>query len=209
MYDYNWYWTTEGDGTGEQERKEPEEEHEEKVLQQVEEWDDEADEACIGGCYPLIDESEDEEDIGHDVNCSGCHSGKCQKWISAATIRKKYQREQKSKKRNEERCAGSLCPVDPGGNTEGDKDMEMRKLKIYIDSGAADTVCPKDFHPGGEVRETAESKRGKYYLAANNSRIPVHGRKTIQGVTDDWNNLMLEAEVADVRRAFGVCEKIV
>ena len=102
-----------------------------------------------------------------------------------------------------------MCQVDPGGKKEEEPEMEMKKLKIYIDSGAADTVCPKDFHPGGEVRETAESKKGNYYLAANNSRIPVHGRKTIQGVTDDWNNLKIEAEVADVRRALGVSKKIV
>ena len=101
-----------------------------------------------------------------------------------------------------------MCPVDPGGNKEGDKEMDMIKLKIYIDSGAADTVCPKDFHPGGEVRETAESKRGKYYLAANNSKIPVHGRKTIHGVTDDWNNMRIEAEVADVRRALGSVKRL-
>ena len=36
MYDYSWYWPTEGDGAEEHEKKEPEEEHEETVLQQVE-----------------------------------------------------------------------------------------------------------------------------------------------------------------------------
>ena len=45
-------------------------------------------------------------------------------------------------------------------------------------------------------------------MAANNSKIPVYGRKMIQGVTDDWNNLKIEAEVADVRRALGSVKRL-
>ena len=81
-------------------------------------------------------------------------------------------------------------------------------MQIHIDSGAAETVCPKDFYPTGTVRETADSKRGKYYLAANNTKIPVFGRKTIHGVTDTWSNLKIEADVADVRRALGSVKRL-
>ena len=41
----------------------------------MEESDDADNDSCMGGCYPLVEESEDEDEIGHDVNCSGCYSG--------------------------------------------------------------------------------------------------------------------------------------
>ena len=76
-----------------------------------------------------------------------------------------------------------------------------------VDSGAADTVCPKAFAPGSPTRETKESKEERYYLAANNSKIPIHGRKTVKGVTDEWNEFSIEAEVADVKRPLAsVCK---
>ena len=103
---------------------------------------------------------------------------------------------------------GEICPMEEGGTLQAVTDMEMKKLQIHIDSGSVDTVCPKNFHPEGLMRETPESKRGNYYLAANNSKIPVYGRKTIQGVTDEWNNLKVEAEVADVRRALGSVKRL-
>ena len=74
---------------------------------------------------------------------------------------------------------------------------------MYVDSGATDTVCPKKFSPVHETRETKESKAGKYYKAANDSRIGVHGRKVVEGVADNWNPIKLKAEVADVKRCLG------
>ena len=58
-------------------------------------------------------------------------------------------------------------------------------------------MCPKDFYPTGTVRETADSKRGKYYLAANNTKIAVKGRKTVEGYTKCGKQMLLEAEVAE------------
>ena len=76
----------------------------------------------------------------------------------------------------------------------------MTPVYIGVDSGAADTVCPKEFAPQCEVVETSASKNGKYYLAANDSRIAIYGRTHLKGLTDDWNNFELKAEVADVKR---------
>ena len=51
-----------------------------------------------------------------------------------------------------------------------------------VDSGAADTVCPKEFAPGSYTRETSESKEGRYYLAANNTKVPIYGRKQLKAL---------------------------
>ena len=52
----------------------------------------------------------------------------------------------------------------------------MNPVYIGVDSGAAGTVCPKEFAPPYELMGTPASKSGKYYLAANGSNIAIHGR---------------------------------
>ena len=54
---------------------------------------------------------------------------------------------------------------------------EWRKEEMYADSGATDTVCPNDFSPMHEIKETKESKSGKFYKSANDSKIGVYDRK--------------------------------
>ena len=44
---------------------------------------------------------------------------------------------------------------------------------------------------------------GKIHKAANDSNIGVYGRQTIEGMTDDWSPVVVNAEVADVRRCLG------
>ena len=87
---------------------------------------------------------------------------------------------------------------------------KWKKEEMYIDSGATDTVCPNEFSPAHQTKETKESRAGKYYRAANASKIGVLGRKTIAGMTDNWNQFTVKAEVADVRRCLGsvmrICE---
>ena len=89
----------------------------------------------------------------------------------------------------------------PTHNSGGEKGW--KKEEMYVDSGATDTVCPKEFSPTHETKETKESKSGKFYKAANDSKIGVYGRKTIEGMTDDWSPVVVKAEVADVRRCLG------
>ena len=59
-------------------------------------------------------------------------------------------------------CMGELNQTQSTGWTKED---------MYVDSGATDTVCPKDFSPAHEIKETKESRAGKYYKAANDSKI--------------------------------------
>ena len=79
---------------------------------------------------------------------------------------------------------------------------------MCVDPGATDTVCPKEFSPAHETQETAASKAGKYYEAANDSKIGVYGRNVIEGMTGDWYIISLKAEVADVRRCLGSVMKM-
>ena len=80
---------------------------------------------------------------------------------------------------------------------------EWKNEDMYVDSGATDTVCPNDFSPMHETKETKVSKSGKFYNAANDSKLGVYGRKTIEGMPDDWSPVIVKAEVADVRRCLG------
>ena len=76
-----------------------------------------------------------------------------------------------------------------------------------MDSGAAATVCQKSFAPGIPIKETEASRKGKYYLAANDTKIGIHGRKRVEGMTGDWNHFKFDAEVADVKRLLAsVCK---
>ena len=85
------------------------------------------------------------------------------------------------------------------------------QIEMTIDSGAVDTVIPPQAIPNIPLRETTASTEKRYYLASNNRKIPIRGRKSIQGYTDDGRPLKLEAEVSDVKRALGsvrrLCEK--
>ena len=78
MCDWDGYLWNGGQGQ-EGEKQAPEEEHAEKH-EEAYKCDEvaysDAGSSCMGGCFPLIEDSDEEDEIGHDVNCSGCHSGK-------------------------------------------------------------------------------------------------------------------------------------
>ena len=96
-----------------------------------------------------------------------------------------------------------------GGDTVGKETSgEMENEVMYVDSGATDTVCPKSFAPSQETKATKESIAGKYYKAANDSKIGVLGRKVVEGITDDWNPITLNAEVAEVKRCLGSVKRM-
>ena len=66
-------------------------------------------------------------------------------------------------------------------------------IDLTIDSGFVDTVIPPQAIPHVPLRETPASNEKRYHLAATNSNIPIRGRKSIQGYTDDGIPLNLEA----------------
>ncbi len=51
------------------------------------------------------------------------------------------------------------------------------RVRAQIDSGATDTVGPKEIAQASEMRETEMSKRGIGYVAANGISIENYGEK--------------------------------
>ena len=61
----------------------------------------------------------------------------------------------------------------PGGR------VHRLQAKITLDSGAVDHVTPQDAAPGYELRESASSRRGGGFVAANGEHIPNEGQVTL------------------------------
>ena len=53
----------------------------------------------------------------------------------------------------------------------GEQAPARERLPVNIDSGAVDTVGPKEVGRAFKLRETRASKEGKNYVAANGSKI--------------------------------------
>ena len=65
------------------------------------------------------------------------------------------------------------------------------RVRVQIDSGAVDTVGPKEIARAFEMKETEMSKRGIGYVAANGSSIKNYGEKKIVGYTDDGESVSM------------------
>ncbi len=55
------------------------------------------------------------------------------------------------------------------------------RVRIQVDSGAIDTVGPKEIAGAFKMRETEMSRRGIGFVAANGSGIKNYGEKEIVG----------------------------
>ena len=71
---------------------------------------------------------------------------------------------------------GDICPV---GKQEDGEVLSISKdgKEMTIDSGAVDTVIPPDMVPQIPLRETQASKDNRHYVAANDSKMAIRGRK--------------------------------
>ena len=79
---------------------------------------------------------------------------------------------------------------------------------MKIDSGAADTVIPKDVMKHIPICETIRSKKGDGFRAANGSHIRHYGQKSIKGIGDEFQPIQMMAQVADVSTALGSVYKM-
>ena len=71
---------------------------------------------------------------------------------------------------------------------------------MQIDSGAIDTVGPKEMARAFEMKETEMSRRGIGFVAANESGIKNYGEKKIVGYTDDGESVSMRVQRADVKK---------
>ena len=80
---------------------------------------------------------------------------------------------------------------------------QWERIRMQVDSGAIDTVIPKDMGVSVPLRPTLASKLGIDYVAANGTKIGNHGERMIRGVTDEGRNVKMAMQVADVNKPLG------
>ena len=81
-------------------------------------------------------------------------------------------------------------------------------IRVQIDSGAIDTVGPKEIAKAFEMKETIMSKRGIGFAAVNGSGATKHGEKKIIGHTEDGEGVGLRIQRTAVEKALGSVHKM-
>ena len=95
-----------------------------------------------------------------------------------------------------------------------DKAKRTRVLKlrrgITMDSGAGHSVMPRRMviNPAN-IRESAASKAGVNYVAANDGRIPNEGETDLQFQTVEGHGECLTFQIAEVNKALGAVSHLV
>jgi uncharacterized Zn finger protein (UPF0148 family) len=143
-----------------------------------------ADDGFIG---PLAEEEEEESD---DTSSEEEEAGEKKK-------------KKKQKKTSQDKKEAELNAM----NQQFREWYESLPYPIIIDSGAAESVLPKDWCPQAALLK-GESY-GKHYTAANGSHIKNRGEKIVSMVTAEgqWKNLKFQ--VCDVTRPLASVSKIV
>ena len=83
------------------------------------------------------------------------------------------------------------------------------RIPLKLDSGAVETVIPASAGKFYPTRETEASKSGAGFRAANGSFIKHFGQKQLVGISDQWKDLGLRAQVADVRTPLASVNQII
>ena len=83
-----------------------------------------------------------------------------------------------------------------------------RQVNVVLDSGAADSVCPKDMAPWFEVVDSDASRAGVYYTAANGGKLYNLGQTHIPIAMDNDYRTMATFQVADVSRPLMSVSKV-
>ena len=79
------------------------------------------------------------------------------------------------------------------------KDGRWENIRVHIVCVAIDTVTPPATAEGIQVRQTAASKSGSGYIAANGTKIHNYFEITVKGYTEDWSGVSMCMQVADVK----------
>ena len=83
------------------------------------------------------------------------------------------------------------------------QDWEALPYPIIVDSGASASTLPKDWCKHVKLWETAESRSGQAFNAANGDEIPNLGRRSVTLMTREGAIRDMNFEVCDVTRALG------
>ena len=82
------------------------------------------------------------------------------------------------------------------------------KIRVQIDSGAADTVAPRHVARAFKLHETESSKNGMGFVAANGTKIVNHGERRVYGYTEDGSGISWRMTCADVHKVLGSVHKM-
>ena len=91
---------------------------------------------------------------------------------------------------------------DVESNDLGSLDNGWFEMEIMVDSGACDTVMPVALAEHIQIHESAASRRGKSYEAANGTRIENVGERRCLVAAEGGNDeKLMHFQVADVKKA--------
>ena len=88
-----------------------------------------------------------------------------------------------------------------GVNAVKTTDDGWEQVKIYVDSGATETVVGSNMINSVEIREGQAAKMGVKYEVANGVRIPNLGEKRFEAMAEGGVSRAITAQVADVNKA--------
>ena len=80
------------------------------------------------------------------------------------------------------------------------EDRGWTKVKVIMDSGAAESVCPRSMAPQFAIRDSAASKAGVYYTSANGGHIPNLGEQHVPVCLANGARTIATFQVAEVSR---------
>ena len=78
---------------------------------------------------------------------------------------------------------------------------ECRKFSAYIDSGAIESVVPKNELPEFDVKPSVGSRRGQEYVTAKMAIICNEGEQTVEALTDGYKPVRVKYQVAEMTKA--------
>ena len=82
--------------------------------------------------------------------------------------------------------------------TVGNADeSEWMEIDAIVDSGAIDTIAPRDMVRGHKIRQTEISKRNGKYASADGGIIQNIGECDLEGISQDGTNVKLVTQVGD------------
>ena len=105
-----------------------------------------------------------------------------------------------------------LCSIDRAPKVQVGEINEVKagweRIKVQVDSGAIDTVAPKNVANKFVLKETAASRRGVGFVAANGSKIKNYGERKVTGYTDEGTAISMRMTCADVHKVLGSVHKM-
>ena len=106
-------------------------------------------------------------------------------------------RTEKKNRIKSERESNSTKKAEEILQVKGQDEYEWVNVDAVVDSGAIDTICPKDLIGGNVIRETEISRRKGKYTAANGGTITNEGESKLTGVAEDGTPIEMVSQVGD------------